>query len=339
MDYRKLIGFSNGSFVVTMPKYWVEKNKLKKGDNIGVEEGSDEIIFYAEGKSVKKEEKSITISMDGKKLSRVKAEIITAYLNNYHTIEIFSKTLEEDAPVLKGILRNLSGMEIIEQTRHRIVAKDLIDISSISINSIIRRVDLIARSMMDDNILCIDGKCNPDSIIHRDMDINRLYYLGFRVIKNIMDSPKNMKTLNTTSWNLLVNKIVLRRIEELADAQKRMSRLIVKAGFQGKLREEFKSINKELKERFCKVMKAYYSKNKQTAHDIEVTGKDIIDRCNKFLEDASKVPCHNCNVKKGAKKSIQESNNIVVSTANIVEQTKATSSFIKHIARDALNVD
>lgn len=174
IDYRKLIGFSNGSFIVTMPKSWVERHKLKKGDMLGIEEAKDELIFHVGITEHEKEEKSITINAEDKNINWLKAEIVTAYLNNYNTIEIFSKTIYEDAPLFKGIIRNLSGMEIIEQTSNRIVAKDLIDVSSISIQSIIRRIDVITRSMIDDTILCIQGNCEPKSVIHRDADVNRL---------------------------------------------------------------------------------------------------------------------------------------------------------------------
>ena len=106
MDYRKLISFSKGSFVVTMPKSWIEKHNLKKGDTISIEEGSNELVFYAGEKVPEKEEKSIVISTENKSMERVRVEIVSAYLNNHNTIEIFSKTLENDAPFIKATIRN-----------------------------------------------------------------------------------------------------------------------------------------------------------------------------------------------------------------------------------------
>ncbi|MBU90361.1 hypothetical protein CMO94_02365 [Candidatus Woesearchaeota archaeon] len=337
IDYRKLIGFSKGSFVVTMPKYWVEKHNLKKGDMISIEEGSDELVFYAGEKETKKEEKSISISAEDKKLSMIKAEIVSSYLNNYNTIEIFSKTLEDDAPVIKGILRNLSGMEIIEQTGKRIVAKDLIDVSSISIQSIIRRMDVITRSMIDDTIMCMQGKCNPKSILHRDTDVNRLYYLGFRVIKNAMENPMLMNKLETNPWRLLSDKMILSRIEEIADRQKRVSRLLAEAEFKDKILEEFKQISNEIKERYNNAMKAYYNNDKKIAYDIEITTKNYIEKCDKFLENISKLL--SVEIKKGSEKPTVLSKKNLVPIYKILDYTKSNVTFIKYIARAVLNMD
>src|SRR3989338_10639217 len=239
------MGFSKGSYIVTIPKSWVMKNNLKKGDTISIEEGSNELIFYAGQKEPIRKEKSISIETEGKRLAMIKAEVVSAYLNNCNTIEIRSKNLADDAPVIKGIIRNLSGMEIIEQTGSRIVAKDLIDVSSISIQSIIRRMDTITKSMIDDTLSCIQGKCNPNGILHRDTDVNRLYYLGARVIKNAIDDPRVMKRLKTTPWGLLSDKSILRRIEEIADNQKRVCRLVANAEFEGVILEEFRQMNEE----------------------------------------------------------------------------------------------
>ena len=42
MEFRKLISFGKTSFVMSLPKGWVVKNKLKKGDLIALEEREDE---------------------------------------------------------------------------------------------------------------------------------------------------------------------------------------------------------------------------------------------------------------------------------------------------------
>jgi|TARA_Y100000310_G_scaffold345404_1_gene464579 phosphate uptake regulator len=347
IDYRKLIGFSNGSFIVTMPKSWVEKNNLKKGDVIGVEEGSDDLVLYANNKDIQKEEKSISINFEDKKLSLIKAEIITAYLNNYHIIEIFSKTLENDAPVIKGILRNLSGMEIIEQTAHRIVAKDLIDVSSISIQTIIRRMDMITRSMMEDVISCMQGVCNPKNIIHRDSDVNRLYYLGSRVIKNAMENPMLMKNLKTSPWKLLIDQSIITRVEEIADCQKRVSGLIIDIDSNLNIFNELKGINEEIRDRYLAVMKAYYNRDEKLAHDIEINSKKIIEKCNKFLETSTQITSSDSHLKRTAHKKgkpgekdmemVYTKNN--VSIARIIEHTKAANSYIKYLARKLLSRD
>lgn len=345
IDYRKLIRFSKGSFVVTVPKYWVDKHNLKKGDTISIEEGSNELVFYAGEKEIKKKEKFISISAEDKKLSMIKAEIVSAYLNNYNTIEIFSKTLEDDAQVIKGILRNLSGMEIIEQTGKRIVAKDLLDENSISIQSIIRRMDVITRSMMDDTILCMQGKYSSKSIIHRDIDVNRLYYLGFRMIKNAMDDPMLMNKLKTNPWRISSDRRILSRIEEIADRQKRISRLTGESEFRGNMLKGFREINEDVKKVYYDAMKSYYNNDKKMAYEIEIANRGLIDRCNKFLEKTSEEICSYCLKEANTKSSLKKKDinlfpsKTIVSASKIAEHIKSTITFIKYIARTVLSMD
>ena len=302
-------------------------------------------------KEFKKKEKSILINVEDKELDRIKAEIVSAYLNNCNIIEIFSKTLEDDAPVIKNLLRNLAGMEVIEQTGKRIAAKDLIDINNIPIRDIIRRMDVITRSMIDDSILCVQGKCSQKSIVDRDEEVNRLYYLGFRVIKNAIENPAVIEKLKTNPWKLLNDKVVLSRIEKIADGQKRITRMISEEKFEKDMLKGFKELIEGIRKMYYDVMKAYYNNDKRIAYEIEVTNKNLIDKCNKFLESTSKEICSHCpqakksNARltlKGKKESEDLSifpGKLLVSISRIGEYAKETVTFIKHIARAVLNMD
>ena len=336
MDHRKLMGFSKGSYIVTMPKSWIAKHNLKKGDTISIEEGSNELIFYAGQKEPIRKEKAISIETEGKKLAMIKAEIVSAYLNNYNTIEIRSKNLADDAPVIKGIIRDLSGMEIIEQTGTKIVAQDLIDVGSISIQNIMRRMDVITRSMIDDLLLCLDGKCDSKSILNRDADVNRLYFLGYRVIKNAMENPVVMRELDTNIWHIANHRSVLIRVEEIADTQKRISRLLSNAQLRDEILEGIKEISGDIKRGYSDVMKACYTNDKEIALEIEINHESLIEKCNKFLEDASK---HSSVEIKDSRQPQALSEKNMVPIANIVEFKKAALSYIRRIARIVLSMD
>ena len=44
MEYRKVIGFGKGSYVISLPKGWALKNKLKKGSTLSVETGANSMV-------------------------------------------------------------------------------------------------------------------------------------------------------------------------------------------------------------------------------------------------------------------------------------------------------
>ena len=119
VDFRKLISFGKSSYVISLPKNWIDKNKLEKGSLISVREDTDNLVLSPKIESAKEEAKKITISVDNKEYRRIKREIIAAYINNFQTIVLTGKDLKTKAADLRDILHNIMPPEIMEQTSDR----------------------------------------------------------------------------------------------------------------------------------------------------------------------------------------------------------------------------
>ena len=327
IDVRKLISFGKGSYIISMPKSWIEKNNLKKGDLISVNDSGFELILNANSQDAKQEAKEINIDAKDKNLELLKAEIVSSYLNGFDTINILFNNQIREAPRIKNIIRNLSGLEIMEQTSTRIVAKNLININEISISNLIRRMDIITRAMMEDVILCYKGNDTYESVHNRDVDVNRLYFLGYRVIKNAMKNPRIAKSLGFEPWQLHSDSLMIVRLEKIADRQKRIARYLCTANLERLTLAELDKVHTTISEAYNEVMKAYYSQDKQIAFQIETTNKDRTDSCDRFLERYTLV--HGSSKNKTA-------NSNLVAVAKIIENLKATSVEIRNIARTVL---
>ena len=327
IDVRKLISFGKGSYILSMPKSWIEKNNLKKGDLISVADDGVELVLSASQKEEKQDSLEINIDAKGKTLELLKAEIVSSYLNGYDTINILFDSHTKEASKIKDITRNLSGLEIMEQTSTRIVAKNLINISEISIKNIVRRMDIITRAMMEDAILCYRGQCLYDNIHQRDTDVNRLYFLGYRVIKNAMKNPRIAKSLETEPWQLHSDTLVIVRLEKIADRQKRITRYLSAANFDRSTLAELDRVHTDISESYNDVMKAYYTKDKQIAFHVDVTNKQRTEPCNKILENYTMLHSN-------SKNKTNNSNLVVV--AKVIENLKATAAEIRNLARTVM---
>lgn len=310
-----------------MPKSWIEKNNLKKGDLISINDDGFELVLTASQQEKKIDSKEISIDAKNKNLEFLKAEIVSSYLNGYDTINILFDSNSKEAPKIKDIMRNLSGLEIMEQTSTRIAAKNLININEISIKTIIRRMDIITRAMMEDSILCCRGQCTYDNIHHRDIDVNRLYFLGYRVIKNAMKNPRIAKSLGIEPWQLHSDASIIIRLEKIADSQKRIARYLCNANFDRQSLNELEKIHTEISAAYNDVMKSYYNEDKQIAFQIEVTNKERTSKCDKLLAEYTQHYSHS--------KSKTGNLNLVM-FAKIIENLKATSIEIRNIARTVL---
>lgn len=327
IEVRKLISFGKGSYIISMPKSWVKRNNLKKGDLISINEEGIELSLSASQQEKKAEPKEIDINSKNKNLELLKAEIVSSYLNGYDTINIlFDDRGSRDAPKIKDVIRNLSGLEIMEQTSTRLVAKNLINVNEISIKNIIRRMDIITRAMIEDAILCYRGHSTYDSLYNRDSDINRLYFLGYKVVKNMMKDTRFAKLLATDPWRLHSDMLVILRLEKIADRQKRIARYLCRYGLDRTTLAELDKVHTDISEAYNLVMKSYYNEDKQIAFQVEISNKDRIELCNKFLER------HMHNLKSKGKNTNQ---NMAI-IAQIVENLKATTESVKNIARTVL---
>ena len=324
---RKLISFGKGSYIISMPKNWVEKNNLKKGDLISVNDDGSELVVTANQQEKKLESKEISIDAKGKHLELLKSEIVSSYLNGYDTISISFDSNSKEAIKIKGIMRNLSGLEIMEQTSTRIVAKNLININEISIKNIIRRMDVITRAIMEDVVLCYTKQCSYESIYPRDTDVNRLFFLGSRVIKNAIKNPRIAKSLGIEPWHLHCDSMVIMRLERVADRQKRIARYLDMSNLDRATMAELEKIHSIICESYNETMKSYYSQDKQISLQIEVSNKDKTAMCDKLLEDYT-------NAHQSFKNKIANSN--LVAVAKIIENLKATAIEIRNIARIVL---
>ena len=327
IDVRKLISFGKGSYILSMPKSWVEKNNLKKGDLISVNDDGFELTLSANQQEKKLGFKEIDIDSKSKDIEMLKAEIVSSYLNGYDTITILFDNNSKEAPKIKDIIRNLSGLEIMEQTSTRIVAKNLININEISISNLVRRMDIITRAMMEDTILCYRGNCNYESIHNRDFDINRLYFLGYRVIKNAIVNPRIAKSLGIEPWQLHSDELMILSLEKIADRQKRIARYLCAASLDRATLAELDKIHIDIAESYNNVMKSYYNKDKQISFQIEVTNKDRTAACNKFLEKYT-------NTHASLKNKAANSN--LVAVAKIIENLKATAVEVRNVARTVI---
>jgi len=327
IDVRKLISFGKGSYILSMPKSWIEKNNLRKGDLISVSDGGVELVLSANQQEEKLDAREISIEAKDKDIEMIKSEIVSSYLNGYDTINIIFSSDNKSAPGIKNVIRNLSGLEIMEQTSARITAKNLINISEISIGNIIRRMDIITRAMMEDAILCYRKQCTYESIHHRDVDVNRLYFLCYRVIKNAMKNPRIAKSLGTEPWQLHSDTLMIVKLEKIADRQKRIARYLCRLDLGRETLAELDNAHTDISGAYNNVMKSYYNKDKQIAFKIEATSKERAKVCDKVLE--SYTSRHNSQKSKTL-------NPDLVGVAKIIENLKATNAELRNIARTVL---
>lgn len=265
---RKLVKAGQTSHTVSLPKKWLEKNKLEKGDTVYIRENADEDLVIST--SLNKEivnNREITLNFNNKELQSLKRELTSAYVNNYNIINIVGKKVDSYNQELKELLNSFVALEISEQTSNKIVIKDLLNLQEVDINKTLRRMDMIIRSMFKE----LHSK---DVLKFKDEDVNKIYFLIFKLLKSALRDTKIAEKLKIkpeqalSYWYLAVN------LENLADCCTILG---------GKVNKDIKKTIDLLEKQYTGVMNSFFSKDK-------VTADNIARERSKVLEEIKDLP-------------------------------------------------
>lgn len=312
IESRKLIKFGNSSHIISLPVEWLKKNKLNKGDTVFFKEnGNGELLLSPIIKDEENKPREIVINAENKDIKIMDREIRSAYIKSYNIIKIVDKNLNNKLKEIKKIIYNLAAIEIIEQTPTKIVLKDYLDFRNVSIESMIRQMDILTRSMIEDTKLCIKEKNGYETLYERDLDVNKTYFLLWKVIQRAFSDANFMRSINksypqmVSCWWFIIN------LEKLADETKRIAKVLMNTNLTKKQSEELFSIFSDIEKDYFDVMKANYTSDSKLAYDL-VSRKEInIKKCDEFFE-----------------KNRKEAN-----IAKIVEKLKSVESYISHMIR------
>jgi len=207
MEYRKLIKFGNSSHVISIPKDWIKRNNMSKGDIVYFEESDKgDIVISAKNPEEREQKKIVNIKIDKLSTKELELEIVASYMKEFNTIIISGEEIKEREAEIREILKRLVAIEVIEQTDKKIVAKDFLNIKEIKLDDLRKRLDIVIKSMLHDSKLG-KGKEKYESVVTRDLDANRFAYLLFRVLRRCIEKPGIKKEIGLSSLEVVMNKL------------------------------------------------------------------------------------------------------------------------------------
>ena len=284
MDIRKIIKFGNSSHVVSLPTNWVKKNKLSKGDLIYINEnGNNELVFSP--KIIEKEDelREVTLNVEGKDIEQIERELIATYINHNDVVSLVSKDFKSNLGEIRKIVNSLIGFEITHHSPDKIVIKDFLNLNDVSIVDMIRKVDLIVRSMLDNLILCFN-KRECANVYDQDIDVNKLSFLVLRVVKRSLDDPWLGKKMEMDNFQLLETWILITKLEKIADALKRIYALGNKLDLDNSEMKKLNSLLLKLKDSYLKVMNSYHSMDCKMAYEAASLKRGYMLDCEKLFD-------------------------------------------------------
>ncbi len=262
MHMRKLVKSGSASHTVSLPKEWISKNNLKKGDLLYIDEQDNDLKISAKDKEMPAKQKEKTIDID-REVNSIRRDTISAYINNYTDFVFAGKTLNHKLEDIRKILQNFLALEIVEQTEKRLIAKDFLNIKEFSLEKTARRMDMLTRSMIED---AKKGKKQYQTLYFRDFEVDKLFFLMSRLIRKHLSNPSSTVSpiKAHVSWWLAKN------LESAADAAKNLSRIFSK---------EITDLYEESEDYYRECVKSYFTKDKELANKLIEKRLELLERC------------------------------------------------------------
>ncbi|MDC0171673.1 phosphate uptake regulator PhoU [Candidatus Nitrosopelagicus sp.] len=257
------------SILVSLPKEWIDANNLDKTNQVEIETNKNNLSIRTQ--LSKRPSKDIEITYPLPKGESIVPTITGAYLLGFDMIKIVSKSPISitDRESVRGSTRRLVGMEIIDEDASNISVQFLLDETSINPQNILKRMSSIALGMFSDVVSSLESgdKTNLETIVNRDAEINRQYFLLVRLIRSTIMDTRLANIFNLENIDILDYRIAANTLEIAGDTVVELSQSLIKSNLSKVELKKLHDFAKDMEEIQIKSIDSFISNNRTLAID------------------------------------------------------------------------
>ena len=255
------------SILVSLPKEWVDANNLDKSNQVEIETNQNNLSIRTQ--QSKRPSKEIEISYPLPKGESIVPTMTGAYLLGFDLIKIVGKLpiSISDRESVRGSMRRLVGMEIIDEDATNISVQFLLDETSVNPQNILKRMSSIALGMFSDVVSSLQSgdKTNLETITNRDAEINRQYFLLVRLIRSTIMDPRLAGIFNLENIDILDYRIAANTLEIAGDTVVELSESLIKSNLTKTEQKKIHNFAKDIEEVQIKSIDSFISNNRTLA--------------------------------------------------------------------------
>ncbi|MEM3511775.1 MAG: PhoU domain-containing protein [Candidatus Jordarchaeales archaeon] len=295
-----------GSFYVYLPKEWCEKEGLKNGSELKIQELEDgSLLVIPAKKEVSSVPKQGHISADN--IETMQVLLLAAYITGAEQILLTSPSeiSIEFREEIEKIVRNMVGMEIVKETDKTLLVRDISGF--LLVEPILQRMFTVVSQVLKSVVRILRSGDAKEAavIVNRDDDVDRYNWLMQRIVHLVLENPSLSRKINIRPVEGFHYSYITRYIERIADHAVAIAHQVLEKGFVSEEASQLaekaanmydtllevisgKSITKALtiisqRKKFkeeLKKMEAKHQEARETIHHIE----RVIDYCSDISE-------------------------------------------------------
>jgi phosphate uptake regulator len=188
MWIRRVQEVGRGTFIVSLPREWVERIGLSRGSSLLMVDGGSSLLLKPP-KLISVYEKVVRVKRGYERLS-VK-EVLASYLLGYDVIRVVCDDgFDPDGrKIVKDVCRRLIGLEIVGEDSSSITFQCIVDPEKLDVEKTFDRLRFLVYTLQEDVARTISE--DPSRIYmltDRDDEIDRLYFLLVRLLRSPTDT-------------------------------------------------------------------------------------------------------------------------------------------------------
>jgi phosphate uptake regulator len=329
METRKIQKTGGSTYVVSLPKRWIQASGLKKGDQVALSVTGDGTLTVdphiprESEKLVKRVE--VTQATDPRTLLR---QLVGSYVTGYDVIEIRSKGRIpfELRRTVQDFSRRVIGPEIVEESSNLVVLQDVADHADLDMRKVVRRMHLMAKNMLEESVRAVKelDKGMADEVVSRDDEVDRLHWFVEKqhamMRRNISFAAK-MKTTWLESDSMLLASKALERIADHATRIARSVGLLGDSRIDGDTMRTLEQLGEEAVSILDRSVEALFKRDSPLANSCIERTSALMGKADAFLDETMK--------KRGR---------VAVGLAFVIESIERTGGYSSDIAEIAINL-
>lgn len=329
METRKIQKTGGSTYVVSLPKRWIQASGLKKGDQVALSVTGDGTLTVdphlprESEKLVKTVE--VTTATESKTLLR---QLVGSYVTGYDVIEIRSKGRIpfELRRSVQDFARRVIGPEIVEESSNLIVLQDVADHADLDMRKVVRRMHLMAKNMLEESVRAVKDldKGMADEVVSRDDEVDRLHWFVEKqhamMRRNISFAAK-METTWLESDSMLLASKALERIADHATRIARSVGLLGDSRVDGDTMRALEQLGEEAVSILDRSVEALFKRDSPLANNCIERTSVLLLKADAFLDETMK--------KRGR---------VAVGLAFVIESIERTGGYSSDIAEIAINL-
>jgi phosphate uptake regulator len=284
---------SGGStYIISLPKNWIEELKIKVGENITIVKNSNQsLTLFPREQNDGKKTTAVIYSSQKDSGDSVKRKIIATYLAGYKIIQIKTKGMkipaEHSRSVRELVRSSMIGTEIVESSSEAMTIQILTRLPELSFETALKRMYLMAANMVKESIEALEeaDTTHAEGVVNMDDEVDRF---GLYMRRNLVLAVENENILQDMGLkrpsDCLEYRTIVSKIERIGDHASLIAKRIkfIEEDIDSKIIIKIKKLSEKSLEVFEEAITAVQN------HDFQ-KGENVAEKVSKVIEDEKEI--------------------------------------------------